>query len=320
MQQHIVTGLLDPMRVDRYLKKRNYNLTQGVIEQSLRKGAIKVNGTKAKSSDRIQDGDVILYKDDLLLNEGVEKTRLHFSASARSLADKLFSDYLVFEDDKLLVINKPNKLAVQGGTNISISVDDALQFMNSQGHELRICHRIDKDTSGLLLIAKDRLTAMKIMEAFKGRHISKRYLAIIEGKKIKKAEIESYLVATKNNAGERVQINRTEEVEGSKYALTEVESLEASDGLNFVEMRPKTGRMHQLRCHSQLISSGIVGDRKYWIESLKKYNVNSLMLHAYQMSIDEGVLGKKYSFTAPLPESFIQFSKRYFGAGFMSEV
>lgn len=307
MQQHTVKGLFSPMRLDRYLRQRNPDLSQAMIEKYLRKGGVRVNSSKAKSSLRVVDGDLILYKPELSLDQSATERRESFLPPVIKLSEKILGEYLIFQDENILVINKPAGLAVQGGTNIKLSIDDALQFLNSKGHGMKICHRLDRDTSGLLLIAKNRLVATRIMEGFKEQLITKKYYAIVAGKISNINPIESYLYTTKNSAGERVQTNQEHESDSSKYALTHWQLIESNSGLHLLLMSPKTGRMHQLRCHSLLISEGIVGDRKYFVSSLKKYNTRNLMLHACRMSLDKSILGREYQFAANAPQSFVSF-------------
>lgn len=184
----------DPIRLDRYLKKKYPVLTQGVIQQALRNRDIMLNSGKASSSIRITQDDHLAFSDYFYFNL-VRNTpddvlnKKDYSQSVKKLADKIISEYLFFSCEYFIVINKPSNLAAQGGSKIRISVDDALSYMNeslSKEKQLKLVHRLDKNTCGLLLIAKGYENAARIAKAFRERIISKKYIAIVYGNIIRK--------------------------------------------------------------------------------------------------------------------------------------
>ena len=177
-REHIVEDG-NAVRLDRYLKRIFPNITQGIIEKSIRQKDITVNGARPAASQRLKNGDVIKYFAMLAGNSDAETGRSASSASASgasyssnviSLAKKIMGEYLIYESAELIAINKPAGLAVQGGSKISLSIDHALQYLNDvQGARFKLVHRLDKGTSGVLLIAKGYQNAAKLAGAFEER-------------------------------------------------------------------------------------------------------------------------------------------------------
>ncbi|MEY3196779.1 MAG: hypothetical protein RLZZ59_145 [Pseudomonadota bacterium] len=286
------------IRLDRFLRTINPFLTQGVIEQYLRKGLIKVNEKKAESSLRLINGDKIFVADSIedQLKPRSRKLEVKNTPIVSKLAQKLLSEYLVYDHEAFVAVNKPSGLASQGGTKITLSLDDALVYLSDQGVDLRLVHRLDKDTSGIILIAKSSENADRFMKAFQKHKIHKTYMAILSSVPQKsKGRIESYLIKEKDFEVSTYE----EEVEGSKVAVTEYEIIKIINDKALVKFYPLTGRMHQLRVHSKLIGCPIVGDEKYGgVESDK------LMLHAAAVLIDKDVFGEEIQIACPIPEYF----------------
>ena len=180
MKEIIVSNIEGPMRLDRYLKTIDPSLSQGIIEKALRQGDIRIDGAKIKANQRVERGDIISIKNYFKINEQ-DRPEQHFSEGIIALANKMLGPYKLYENDQILAINKPSGLATQGGSKINLSIDHALQYLNTQGYDLRLVHRLDRETSGVLLLAKTRKTATIIGEALENRTISKKYLAITNG-------------------------------------------------------------------------------------------------------------------------------------------
>lgn len=292
----IVKNLESPMRLDRYLRSINFSMTQGLIENYLRKGKIKVNNIKATANLRINNDDRINIFGDFLTQkpENVKE----YSPSIKSLSSKILEEYLIADTQHFMIINKPAGIATQGGTKISISIDDALSYINStQEASLKLVHRLDKDTSGILIIAKSRFAAEKLMQAFRAHKIQKTYFAILSKiPEIKKDKIISYLIKEKDFE----VTSYDQEVIGSKIAITEYEILKINNDKALVKFTPLTGRMHQLRVHAKKIRCPILGDQKYGGDQ-NKY----LMLHAAQITIHKCIFNEEYFFQSPLPEYFV---------------
>lgn len=314
MKEIRIEGYNIPIRLDRYLRETNPGLTQGIIEKALRKGQIKVNGAKAKSSLRIQSGDIITSsralgktgrRDLVIGDEGREQAshilkqdpngRSRFlpqDDGAKALAKKLTSKYKIFENDHFYAFNKPGGLATQGGSKISLSLDDAFKILG-----LRLVHRLDKETSGIILAAKTRDDAVILTKAFEEHKIHKTYLAclspIIEGES---GTIKSYI----RKKDIYIMESFKKKAPGALEAITHYEVLMQKNSCNLVEFKPVTGRMHQLRVHSKELGSSIVGDKKY-----KGAPSNHLMLHAREVKLDKSIYGKEIVIKSELPDYFL---------------
>lgn len=351
-------------RLDRYLKRVFPFLTQGNIEKLLRKKDIILNGQKAKSSDRLQEGDEVSYFSGILhgnfqeevsitkershsKNASFSSEKKHFLPNVIALAKKILGEYLVFDCEYFIAIDKPNGLAVQGGSKISLSIADSLEYLNYiakqetlQSDDSRLpsriefqkkssdldfenvygyktVHRLDKNTSGLLIIAKGYESAVKLTKGFKDRVIKKEYTAITcNSPKQNHGEISGFIGKKRNYKQDgdddpRNEFERVEELPESdpdaKFALTEYEvieklsireaiikfptlrGLEGVSTISLIEYKPQTGRMHQLRVHSKLLGCPIIGDVKYGGPKAPK-----MMLHAKRISIPRDIFGTNY--------------------------
>ncbi len=286
-------------RLDRFLRRKFIYLTQGLIEKSLRKGQIKVNDKNAKANTRVRRGDMVLIAD-YLINE-VNSTlpqKNYFSPAVTSLANKILNEYLIFSCDQFIAINKPSGIAAQGGSKISLSIDHALQYLNAtENSEYRLVHRLDKDTSGVFIIAKNLNSAILLGEAFREKEIKKTYLAVVSGDLSlisKQGTIESYIGKAKSGTHEIIK-----ETKDGKFAKTLYEILASNKNMSAIKYNPLTGRMHQLRYHSKQLGFPILGDIKYG-----GLPSDRMMLHALEIVIPSNVFDKEYIIKAPLDKIF----------------
>ncbi|MDX2050325.1 MAG: RluA family pseudouridine synthase [Rickettsiaceae bacterium] len=303
---NVVLSCDQSMRLDRYLKIQYPHFTQGQIEKKIRQKDIKLNNQKTSAKTLLKNADIIeIY--DPSINNRVKDVKTEFSQSVKSLATKIIGEYKIFEDENILVINKPSGLGSQGGEAMSISIAEALEYLNyktlkdhvNEGY--KIVHRLDKETSGVFLIAKTRLAATKITKAFSERKIEKEYIAILDGiPEQKKGIIKNYL---RKNIKDKKQYILDKNDDTGEYAETLYSVMAESDIYNIclVKFLPKTGRMHQLRVHAVSIGCPIYGDKKY---NIKANNAKHLLLHAYKISLDKTIIGKDYEFYAPIPAHF----------------
>jgi 23S rRNA pseudouridine955/2504/2580 synthase len=291
----IIVDSSEPVRLDRYIRRIFPSTTQGVIERYLRSGKIKVNESKAKSSARIKNGDEItLYVE---LSQGSVAIK-NFSDSSIALATKLLAEYLLFSTNEFIAINKPHNLAVQGGSKISISVDEAISYLNTtRDMNLKLVHRLDKGTSGVLLIARSHDSAVILTKAFKDKLIEKTYYAVVCGHP-KKSQGTLINYIGKDRAG---IFEIVKELKSGKIAETSYSVLKENDDYSFVEFKPKTGRMHQLRVHSKILDCPILGDVKYGGLSYKR-----IMLHAKQIVIPKEVFGSEVVIECDLPDTWFK--------------
>lgn len=301
---HIVEGFVEPIRIDRYLKKIYPSLTQGLIESYLRKGKIKLFGVKIKSNHRVNDGDIISIFIDGLLEKSIDSAkinRLSTNPGVISLAEKIIGELKIYEDSNIFAINKPVNLAVQGGSKISLSVNDAINYLNyKHGYDLKLVHRLDKNTSGVLIMAKGREVALKLMNAFSQHQVNKTYLAKLSGvPKLQSGKIVSYL--SKNSEGDYQKVGSNL---AGKEAITFYKILDnEKENTSLVEFRPLTGRMHQLRVHAaEELGCPIVGDKKYGLAHRLYLDSEHLHLHALQLEISQDVFGEKVLISSSLPD------------------
>lgn len=276
-----VSGYEIPTRLDKFLKHRYKQLNQALIERLLRKKFITVNGSKAESKTRIQDGD-ILEVHHVDLNSFVVPKSLP-SLGAKELAEHILTEYKILETPDFIAINKPAGLASQGGSGIYLSIVDALSHISN---EYRLVHRLDKETSGVFLIAKSRDAAIRLGQAFAEHLIRKKYIAILTSiPKALEGEIRSNIAKSNSK-----QYQKVEERTDGKLAITQYKILNSSAPI-IVEFAPLTGRMHQLRYHAKQLGCPILGDTKYGDQNAI---ADRLFLHAIEIVIPASVFGQEY--------------------------
>jgi 23S rRNA pseudouridine955/2504/2580 synthase len=291
----------DGMRLDRWFKTHYAGLPHSRLEKLLRTGQVRVDGGRAKSSTRLAEGQTIRVPPlpDVAPPPGPKH--------ALSKSDRDFlASITLYEDDDLLVLNKPSGIAVQGGTKTPHHIDRLLEGMGD-GPETRprLVHRLDRDTSGVLVIAKRRAVAAKLGKAFQTRSVRKIYWALVHGvPKPPQGKIEAALVKASGPDGDRVRKARPGEQDRAQSAVTHYAVVDrAGQAVSFVSLKPVTGRQHQLRAHMAILGTPILGDEKYPSGAELPPGVDHrLHLHARRISFPhpsgEGVV----DVTAKLPE------------------
>jgi len=281
----------DGIRLNRWFLREYPSLSLSRLQKLLRTKQIKVDGKRAETSTRLVAGQEIRLPP--LDNEKAPQKNDFVSKTD----EKLIKDMVIYKDDNIIVLNKPSGIAVQGGTNQTRHIDgllDALKF----GLEDRpkLTHRIDKETSGLLVLARNRKYALVLTKAFREHALKKTYLALCEGcPKKKTGEIKSNL----EKIGEKMVV-----VEDGQKAVTEYEVLDnIGTKFSLIEASPLTGRTHQIRVHLAHIKTPIVGDRKYGTRNMSADLSSKLHLHAYQIDLS-CVMNKKCVVKAPIPDYF----------------
>jgi 23S rRNA pseudouridine955/2504/2580 synthase len=288
-------------RFDRWFKAKVINLPQSLIQKLLRKNKVKVNRKKPKTSDRLQQGDIIEVYDISKFKINEKQTVTKYKPSRKEV--DVYDDYIIENNENFVVINKPSGIAVQAGTksfrNIIDVLKDSKYFENLKPF---IVHRLDKETSGVLIVAKNREYAQLFTSLFRIRKIHKTYIAITYGK-----------VSTKIKKMEDDLISYDNEKKIIQRAISNIKIIKTSPDFTFVELNPITGRKHQLRKQLYNIGNPIIGDDKYFTNKrankIKIKNKN-LMLHAYKIKFM--IKNVKYNFKANYNKKFEEFLKTNF--------
>ena len=292
-------------RFDRCFRRLLGHINQPLLEKSLRLGLILLDNKKIKSSLKVKKGQIIFYSNDIKF-ENIEM-RQDFNNHNNIYYHNLYYKIFIKETEEYLALNKPSGLAVQGGSSQKYHIDGMLRCLFNENNTPKLIHRIDKDTSGLLLVAKNQQTAVKFSNLFQQRKIIKTYLAIVSPcPKNEKGIIDLpiYKAGLIGHQKMVVDYNR------GKKAITEYKVLDkVSSRAALIALYPKTGRTHQLRVHLEHMNSPIVGDKKYSglsdlysseqnllehesISQIKWSNesIKNLQLHAYSIRMPSNEL------------------------------
>ncbi len=282
------------MRIDRWIRNNLGNIPQSLIEKILRNGKIKLNNTKVKSSKKVKTGDII----DLFnfhYSEIKNQKKNKFEPSKQIVKEN--ENLIIDNNDDFIVLNKSSGISVQGGTKSKKNLIDIFSkseiFKNTKPFSV---HRLDKDTSGVFILAKNRQTAQFFTSLFRLRKVHKTYLAICKGEIEKNSgEWNDELIRYENN-------KKIVEKARTIYKILDKNSL-----ATLVEMKPITGRKHQLRKQLFNLGHSIYGDKKYNFKNIDKGINKDLMLHSYKIRFM--IKDKKYTYRALLPEYFKKLLK-----------
>ncbi|MHA1553057.1 MAG: RluA family pseudouridine synthase [Alphaproteobacteria bacterium] len=289
------------MRVDRWFREHYPGLPFGRLQKLLRSGQVRVDGGRVKSSTRLEQGQSIrvppLEAEARPATAGAGLAGEGDAATLRAM--------LLHEDDAVYVFNKPAGLAVQGGSGLSRHVDGMLEALRDRrGQKPRLVHRLDRETAGVLVVAKTRLAAQRLSESFRARTTRKTYWALVKGiPRERQGRISTWLVKETGEDGDRMRVLRQRGKDSIHAVSTYTVVDQAAQNLAWLIMRPVTGRTHQLRVHAASMGQPIVGDSKYFdIENweLPGGMQNRLHLHARRIVVPHPA-GGKLDVTAPLP-------------------
>jgi len=302
--RHIpIKEVADGMRLDRWLREEFPGLKQGKLQKLLRTGQIRLDGARAKSGDRVEFGQQVRVPPNIDDNPQINThPKMIDPDVARELSDTL-KERIVHIDDDLIALNKPAGLAVQGGSGTHIHIDGVLDYMKMGAKERpRLVHRLDRDTSGILLLARTRQSATRLTKSFQSRETQKVYWAITVGvPSEKEGMIDAPLAKLPGARGDLVQINENMG-KPAKTLFRVIDSM--GKDASWLELQPLTGRTHQLRVHTQAIGVPILGDPKYGLRDAGVLEMgvdNQLHLHA-QALMFRGSGDKDLMVTATLPE------------------
>ncbi|MGD8266377.1 MAG: RluA family pseudouridine synthase [Chromatiales bacterium] len=284
----------DAQRIDNFLQRHLKGVPRSHIYRLLRSGQVRVNGKRIKQHFRLSVGDEVR----------IPPVRTAQAAAPGKLTDQqrqLLNDSIVFEDKTLLVMNKPSGIAVHGGSGISLGIIEQLRLLRPEEKGLELAHRLDRATSGLLMIAKRR-SALRTLHALQRENrIRKSYLALVQGDwPENRMRVDVPLRKNQLRGGERIV---TVDEEG-KTALTLFRIKEQFREAMLVEAELGSGRTHQIRVHAAHLGTPIIGDDKYGDSEINRHyrqlGLKRLFLHAWKLAFEWGEEGKMLKLTAPL--------------------
>ena len=285
-------------RLDKWFKKKVIDIPHSLVEKIIRQNKVKVNNKKTKSSYRVQEGDVVNVYEFSKITPQLRNSIIKYKPKKEELGK--YDNYIIENNENFVIINKPAGIPVQSGTksfkNIIDILNDTKYFLNSKPF---IVHRIDKETSGLLIIAKNRKFAQLFTSLFRIRKIHKTYLALTYGK------VENSIKTLNDEL-----IYYENKKKFSQNALTHLKVIKSNNDYSFLELKPITGRKHQLRKQLFKLNKPIVGDKKYYIPGKKISKNEDLMLHSYKIKFI--INNTKYNFKARYSKSFENFLKKNF--------
>ena len=259
------------IRFDKWFKKKVKALPQSLIERTLRKGKILVNGKKVKSSYKIQINDEIKVFADIDNDDKIIKKKFSYLPTKKDY--DLIKNNILFENEHYLVLNKTYNLAVQSGTKTAKNIFDILKnYEETEYPTPHLVHRLDAETTGILIISKNHKSAKFFSESFKNQTIKKSYLAVVDGVlKDKNGTLKNELTYIENDK-EKIHLS-----------ITNYKVISESNDHSLLLLNPETGRKHQLRRQLSFIKHPILGEKKYTNKGLNKSKEFHLMLHAYKV-------------------------------------
>lgn len=286
-------------RIDNFLLARLKGVPKSVIYRVLRKGEVRVNKGRIKPEYKLEAGDQVRVPP-LTVPVQPENT-----VSVKLTSVKTLESHILYEDNELIVLNKPSGMAVHGGSGLSFGAIEALRALRPQAKHLELVHRLDRDTSGCLLIAKKRSILTALHEQLRDKVVEKKYWALVAGQwdgKVKK--VTEALKKNTLQSGERIV--RVDEVDG-KPSETRFKVLQRYEEGTLLECFPVTGRTHQIRVHTACKGHPIACDDKYgdnlFTAQMQAVGLNRLFLHAKLISFNHPVSGNRLTFEAPLDKA-----------------
>lgn len=295
-----ITDSHEGQRIDNFLLRELKGVPKSRIYRIVRKGEVRVNKSRVKVEYKLKEGDVVRVPPVTMPEPAAAKT------VSLGLTD-LLQEAILYEDDALLIINKPSGLAVHGGSGISLGLIEALRVIRPEARFLELVHRLDRDTSGCVMVAKKRSMLSYLHELLRAREgVDKRYVALVAGRWPNRRKVVSASLLKNNlQSGERMV---TVSPEGKK-SITEFEVLDRYVDATLVEARPITGRTHQIRVHAQHVGCPLLGDEKYGDADMnrqfKEKGLRRLFLHAASLSFCLPESSRRIEIKAPLDASLL---------------
>ena len=291
----------DAQRIDNFLLRRLKGVPKSHVYRVLRSGEVRVNSGRVKPEYRLQVGD------------RVRVPPVRVSASGPRPQSQPAEFPVVYEDPSLLVVDKPSGVAVHGGSGVSYGVIESLRAARPQAKVLELAHRLDRDTSGLLVVAKKRGALVELHRMLRQGEVEKIYVAVVKGVPERKSfEIREALHKYVTAKGER----RVAVKEGGMSAVTKIRLLEKGKDFSLVELHLMTGRTHQIRVHLAHAGHPVLGDDKYGDfelnRALARQGVKRLFLHARRLALAHPVSKEQLRLESPLPGDMLAFCRANF--------
>ncbi len=281
-------------RLDKFLAKNGCGFA--LAQKLLRQKDIKVNAKKVGAEHRLEQGDEVQ-----IFGNWQATGQVKNKPKVSEEKIKLIKNSIIYQDENLIAIDKPAGIAVQAGNPNDFSIDAALPYLKFENEETpRLVHRLDRDTSGILLLARNRKSATLLTDGFKNKTIKKTYLALVKGIPNKEKDIISMPLLEKSFGN----VKKVFKDNLGKEAITHYKILETFSDYSLLELKPITGRMHQLRVHCKEIGHPIIGDGKYskqWQVESRQFDKNKLCLHSLKIEIVD-FYGKKLVIESKKPD------------------
>ena len=302
----------DGQRLDNFLMRQLKGVPKTHVYRIIRSGEVRINKGRVQADTRVQTGDVVRLPPVRVSEKVAEKQ--DNPAPAREFP-------ILLEDDHLIALDKPAGVAVHGGSGVSFGVIEQLRRARPQAKFLELVHRLDRETSGILLVAKKRSALTNLQDQFRERETGKTYLALVVGawpanKKVLDKPLVKFLLPSKDGQdGERrVKVTSKDDPEGMK-SVTLVKVAQKGEKFTLLEVTIKTGRTHQIRVHLASEGFAIAGDDKYGDfevnKALQKQGLKRMFLHAWRLQFNHPATGERIELLAELPQELVQVSMLY---------
>jgi 23S rRNA pseudouridine955/2504/2580 synthase len=286
----------DAQRIDNFLLRQLKGVPKSHVYRVVRSGEVRVNSGRVKPDYRLKIGDRVR----------IPPVRM---ADRKPPPPKPQEFPVVHEDAAILVVDKPSGVAVHGGSGVSYGVIESLRAARPQAKFLELAHRLDRDTSGLLIVCKKRSALVELHRMLREGEVGKVYLAVVKGVTQKTLELSESLHKYVTASGER----RVSVQAGGVTALTRAKRVKASEELSLLEVELLTGRTHQIRVHLAHAGHPIIGDDKYGDFALNRKLKQRLQLHAGRLAFRHPASGERMKLEAPLPDEMRRFVDETFG-------
>lgn len=290
-QKLTIESNADGQRIDNYLISLLKGVPRSHIYRILRKGEVRVNGGRKKPIYKLREGD--------LLRVPPIKVDLREQANIPERVYEELRAAILYEDEHILVLNKPSGMAVHSGTGVNFGVIEVFKQYHPNADKLELVHRIDRDTSGCLLLAKGRPVLNALQNAFRAREMRKSYIALLKDKMKRSPMVVDKPLLRTEISGENMVVVSPE----GKKAHSEFVLLQKFSEASLVKVNIKTGRTHQIRVHAKSLGQPLAGDDKYGDSAFNQYckrlGTKRLFLHAAELGFE--LEGKDYAFNAPMP-------------------